>query len=436
MRSAFHSNDLVWVVSLLLFLLVGIDGSAFAEGEQGVKEAKERDWRVYWDDGFYIKRKDNNFDMKIGGRLMLDGAIIDPDNRTKEAFPDLSGNVARVRRARIYFLGTFYQNYDYKFQLDFYQLPDLLYKDVYIGRKNIPYVGNIRVGHQFEPFSLEEDTSTKYITFMERALPTLAFYPSRNTGLFLFNAPLNKRLWWGAGAFKPVEDDAPFDFSGHSGWNASARIAGLPWFEDETKLLHLGLGYIHKFRSDSTEEDKRLEFKTQPEFRFTENMVNTGKLISDGADIIAPEVALVFGPFSLQGEYFDVRVDRDRGGNLNFSGFYVFASYFITGESRHYDASKAAFGPVNPKKNFDLKTGLGLGAWEVALRYSYIDLNDEDIQGGEEKNFTAGLNWYLNPNVRIMFNYIFAHVEDSNAGAQFLREGDTNIFQMRFQIEW
>jgi len=184
---------------------------------------------VYWDDALRIKTKDNNFNMKIGGRLMLDGAAINPDNNTKEAFPGLSGNEGEVRRARIYTLGTIYQNYDYKFQVDFSKWPDVLYKDIYIGMMNIPYVGQIRAGHQFESFSLEEGTSTKYITFMERALPVLAFDPSLNTGLLLFNALLNKRLWWGAGAFKQVEDDAPFDFSGHSDVNVSGRITGLIW---------------------------------------------------------------------------------------------------------------------------------------------------------------------------------------------------------------
>jgi phosphate-selective porin OprO/OprP len=414
-------------VSLLVFL-IALSRSGFAEEAKGLN--------VYWDDGLHIKTKDNTFEMKIGGRFQLDGAIIDPDDRTKEAFPDLSGNKGEIRRARIYTSGTVYRNYDFKFQVDFAEWPDILYKDAYIDMKNIPYVGTIRVGHQFEPFSLEEETSTKYITFMERALPTLAFDPRRNTGLLLFNTPLNRRLWWGVGAFKPVEDDRPFDLSGNSDWNLSGRIAGLPWFEDKTKLLHLGLSYVHKFRSAGTEEDKRLNFSATPEAHLADELVNTGKLISDGADIINPELALALGPFSLQGEYFDARVDRDTGDNLNFSGFYVYASYFITGESRPYVASEASFGRVEPKRNFDLKSGSGLGAWEVALRYSCIDLNDEDIQGGEEKNFTAGLNWYLNPNVRFMFNYIFAHVEDSDAGTQFLREGDTNIFQMRFQIEF
>jgi len=463
MGSVFHHRMLLWVVFLLV-LSAAFARSAFPETgkggthevlettkfegkaseekhhqepiEEGEKEqeAKEKDWRVYWHDGLYIKSQDNNFDIKIGGRLQLDGAIIDPDNRTKAAFPHLSGTAGEVRRARIYILGTIYRDYDFKFQVDFADLSDVLYKDVYIGMKNIPYVGHIRVGHQFEPFSLEEETSTKDITFMERALPMLAFDKGRNTGLLLFNAPLNKRIWWGVGAFKPAEDDAPFDFSGHSGWNASGRIAGLPWFEDKTRLLHLGLSYIHKFRSDSTEKDKRLEFSARPEAHLAEELVSTGKLISDGADIINSEFALVFGPFSLQGEYYYAGVDRDRGGNLNFRGFYAYASYVITGESRPYIASEAAFGRVNPNRNFGLKDGSGLGAWEVALRYSYLDLNDKDIQGGKEKNFTLGLNWYLNPTVRVTFNYVLAHVEDSNAGVQFLKDGDTNIFQMRFQI--
>lgn len=439
MGSTFHRNGMAGVVPLLLFFLVIFTGGAFAGEEQDVKEAKEKDWRIYWDDGLRFRTKDNNFDIKIGGRFQLDGAVINPDDSTKAAFPDLSEDNVEIRRVRVYTSGTIYRNYGFKFQIDFAYLgseitTDLLYKDIYIDRQNIPYVGTIRVGHQFEPFSLEDETSTKYITFMERALPTLAFDPKRNTGLLLFNTPLNERLWWGAGAFIPVEDDAPFDFGGHSGWNVSGRIAGLPWFEDKTKLLHLGFSYIHKFRSDSTQEDKELVFSATPKAHLAEAMVNTGRLTSDGAGIYNAALALVLGPFSVQGEYYDARVARDTGGNLNFNGFYAYASYFITGESRPYLASEASFGRLYPKRNFDLRGGWG--AWEVALRYSYLDLNDKDIQGGEEKNFTAGLNWYLNPNVLFRFNYIFAHVEDSDAGTEFLSKGDTNIFQMRFQIEF
>ncbi|PQP35772.1 hypothetical protein C6A37_00995 [Desulfobacteraceae bacterium SEEP-SAG9] len=74
---------------------------------------------------------------------------------------------------------------------------------------------------------------------------------------------------------------------------------------------------MHKSRSESTDKDNRLKFDARPEAHLADNLVNTGRLISDGADIIKPELALVIGPFSLQGEYYDAGVDRDTGGNLD-----------------------------------------------------------------------------------------------------------------------
>ena len=59
MESAFHRNGLLWVVPLLLLISVAFARGAFAEKAQGVEEGKESDWRVYWDDGLFIKTKDN-----------------------------------------------------------------------------------------------------------------------------------------------------------------------------------------------------------------------------------------------------------------------------------------------------------------------------------------------------------------------------------------
>jgi phosphate-selective porin OprO/OprP len=53
-----------------------------------------------------------------------------------------------------------------------------------------------------------------------------------------------------------------------------------------------------------------------------------------------------------------------------------------------------------------------------------------DIEGGEQHNTTAGLNWYLNPYTRIMFNYVYAEVE----GRADVEDGNINIFQGRFQV--
>jgi phosphate-selective porin OprO/OprP len=117
-------------------------------------------------------------------------------------------------------------------------------------------------------------------------------------------------------------------------------------------------------------------------------------------------------------------VDTPDGSDPSFSGYYAYASYFLTGEHRAYKNSSGTFDRVKPKTNFGKG---GTGAWEVALRYSGLDLNDAPIQGGELEDITFGLNWYLNPNVRAMFNYVLADLDTV---------GNADIVQLRFQIDF
>jgi phosphate-selective porin OprO/OprP len=72
------------------------------------------------------------------------------------------------------------------------------------------------------------------------------------------------------------------------------------------------------------------------------------------------------------------------------------------------------------------------GTWELALRHSYVDLNDGNARGGEESNFTAGLNWYHSRKARVMFNYIHAYVQDRAFPA--IENGRADIFQARCQF--
>jgi phosphate-selective porin OprO/OprP len=429
-----------YLATLICLLALSLNAATVTEHKEALKAPSDEQANVYWHNGMHFRTDDDRVQVKIGGRFQFDAASTNADSETDYAFPDLTIDRGEIRRVRLYADALFYEDYGAKVQVDFAYLgsqatDDFLYKDVYVDRRNIPYLGTIRIGHQFEPFSLEDETSTKYITFMERALPTLAFDPDRNTGLLIYNTPCDGRLWWGTGAFIPVVDDEPFDFNGNPGWNLSGRIAGRPWHVDETKYLHTGVSYIHKFRNESTSSGNQISFLADPESHLNAPMVNTGGLIADDIDIYNASLALIYGPLSLQAEYYDARVDQIDGSNLHFNGYYAYASYMLTGESRPYSTESASFGRLTPHNDFSLRGG-GLGAWEVAARYSYLDLNDENIQGGEQSNITVGLNWYLNPNVLFRFNYVYAHVEDTNVGDSYLASGHTEIWQMSFQLDF
>ena len=143
-------------------------------------------------------------------------------------------------------------------------------------------------------------------------------------------------------------------------------------------------------------------------------------------DLFGSEAAVVYGPLSIQTEYMVMSVDRRGFEDPVFSGGYIYASYFLTGEYRPYKMTDGEFDRVKPRKNFSIE-GKGLGAWEVAFRYSTMDLNDKSVNGGFLRDFTWGLNWYLNPNTRVMLNYIYADEQPI---------GEADIIQARFQFDF
>lgn len=391
------------------------------EARQAAVKTKQEEpgtFRFYWKEGMRLDSADKKFKLKLGGRIMNDWALFDEDDDIEAAFGEL-GSGTEFRRAKFYMEGTVYDVVDFKAEYDLAG-GDADFKDVWVGLKKLPLVGNLKVGHLKEPFSLEELTDSKYITFMERSLADM-FVPERNTGIMFHDHALQERLTWAAGAFRET-DDFGQGFGEDSEYNVTARLTALPWYMDKGRqLLHLGFSYSHKFRNNDP-----VRFRQQPEAHLSPvRFVDTKGFASDGADLVNPEAALVFGPFSLQGEYFHAFVDAPDAGDPEFNGYYVMGSYFLTGEHRRYEAKSGVFSRVKPRHNFDGKGGLG--AWEVGLRYSHLDLDDAGIRGGELDDLTVGLNWYLNPNTRVMLNYVFADLDDV---------GDTNIFQTRFQIDF
>jgi phosphate-selective porin OprO/OprP len=199
------------------------------------------------------------------------------------------------------------------------------------------------------------------------------------------------------------------------------------------KMLHLGLGYSYGLRNEDNLEAP-MRFRTRPESRLTDDrLVDTGSIPGKRRDTVNAELAMVYGPWSFQGQCYYLSLDADAADDPDFWGYYAFLSYFITGEHRNYNRSAGIFTGVTPQPVFHPSKG-EWGAWELALRHSYVDLNDGIIQGGKENNLTAGLNWIHNRNVRMMFNYIHAYVKDRASPP--VANGRANIFQARFQFIW
>jgi phosphate-selective porin OprO/OprP len=294
--------------------------------------------------------------------------------------------------------------------------------------------GNFKV-----PFSLEAVSSGKYLTFMERGLP-FAFLNLRSLGGMVST---NGNNWTGAvGLFGDTVTQQNND---DEGWGVAGRLTYAPWFQKD-RVLHLGFSgqwRVPDANSDNATALQTVRFRSKPESNIITDdlsgtgnagrLVDTGNIAGDVNDytFLGVEAAGVYGPASLQGEYIRTNVGRATKDDLAFDGYYIYGSYFLTGDLRNYKADKGVFDMIQPAKPFKLHSD-GWGAWELAARYSALDLNDADVTGGEERNVTVGLNWYPNSFVRLMANYI--HVLDINGGVH--KNEDLDIFQVRTQVAY
>lgn len=373
-------------------------------------------FKAEWKDGLRLETADKSFEVQIGGRIHNDWAFMEGDDSLSTQFGEFEDGT-EFRRARLSVSGLMYEKVEFKTQLDF-ATGSAVFRDVYLGLRKLPVIGNIRFGQFKEPFGLDELTSSNFITFMERSLAN-AFVPSRHTGIMVHDRELKERVSWALGVFKDTND---FGLAtGDENYAVTGRITGLPWYEEDgRRLVHLGLAYSRRNTAS------QFRFRERPETHLAPRLVDTGVFPAEALNLVGAETAVVFGPAAVQAEY--IRADSDTGTPLDssFNGFYVYGSFFLTGEHRSYRASEAAFSRIRPRKSFLSRRG-GPGAWEVAVRYSKIDLDDAPIKGGELRDWTAGLNWYLNPNTRIMWNYVRADLEN---------RGTADIFQMRFQVDF
>jgi phosphate-selective porin OprO/OprP len=346
---------------------------------------------------------------QVRGRIHLDYGFHDNDVTQ-------FGDGHRLRRARIGVTGRIDENWSYISEVDFAE-NDVDFKDVYLRYTGLEH-GHITIGHFKVPFSMDELTSSNNISFIERALPN-AFAQSRRTGFGYGISGSN--YTFDAMAFgQPVgTNDDRVATGGDEGFGVGARATFIP-MRNDNGLLHLG--FALSTEQPANDENEIIRIRQRPESRVSGlRLVDTGN-INEVSSINRAGIELGWqhGPFTLQSEYITVDVNRNSGfEDYSFDGYYAQASWMLTGERKGYRGGVFRNPSVQDR-----------GAWELAVRYSNINLDDGLIAGGEMNNATIGLNYYANNNVRFMLNYIM--VDSERAGVS----DDPNIVLFRTQVSF
>ena len=423
--------------------------------------------------------------VSITSRVMWDVGGYDYHPNSGATNPQKLDDGENLRRARIGVIGKFFGDWNYALIYDFGGSSDGFagtgstgaapgaggatvgflpggavsgVENAYLSYTGIkPFGGTLAIegGVMDMLYTLDESTSSNNIVFMERASSGII---AQNIAAGDFRSGIGARwfndtLWMGAyatgpatGAIHSASSLNPNGTTEQTG--AFGRIAGQV-ISGNDYSIHLGAEAEALIRAprDEITGAQTLTLSDRPELRIDPTtLISTGALAGvSGAQVYSGEAAATYGPLWVQGEYFWYNVDRNNSPipltSVKFNGGYAQASWVLTGENHKYLPESASYGGIKPANPFSLAGG-GWGAWEIAGRVSTMNLNDQlatanGVAGGQQTVYTAALNWYINGNVRLMFDYLhgtiakqISAVNTGNAGAKF------DAFAMRTQVQF
>jgi phosphate-selective porin OprO and OprP len=401
------------------------------------------------------------------GRFYFDGVTYGDDPETKEFFNTDRDNEFGFRTFRIGGRGNIYENLFYTIEVDLRGTNSAItYKDIYMEQQELPLIGRLRAGHFKEPIGLEEFEADLYLNFMEKTPATQAFDPSRNFGVMAWDTTDDcQDMSWFAGIFRADSPDSPTNTglwrSDNNDWCVDTRLAWLPYYDEPSNgryLVHLGGSYSYRHVGALTPTatyNQNVAYSTLnglAEFS-TRSWVGSQGPIGFGAEAdsnqwnqLDTEFLVIWGAMSFQSEYFQLLMNSGE----QYNGGYAFLSYFLTGENRSYRKDLKVVDRTQPFEPFFLVdscagTSCGLGAWEVAMGYSWVDLNDghdtvattpataANRRRGFNNAFILGLNWYQNAWSRMYFDYELELVNFVDPGVP---NSTANTFGVRWQVDW
>ena len=392
---------------------------------------------------FGIESADGRNAIFLTGRLHFDiGDYLDYKPGSRFAAVQNLNSGVNARRARLGVIGRFMRDWDYTFIFDFGgssdgfpPTPGALASGLenalltYNGLKNrgVPLVFDI--GYMDVPFSLEESNSSNDVPFVERAaiINVATNIMANDFRSAVGMRSFDDRYWAGAYLTGPTSGSnhttgTPIGAVGRAGYNIWQSPEG--W-------LHLEGNAGALLKPPALGGIRTITLADRPELRVDPTQIlSTGAALGTAANPLNNAVvygvggAAAWRNFVVSGEYYRIDVNRQGLGTNTFDGGYIEGTWVITGERRPYSPTSGGYLRPTPEHPFSPWDGQwGSGAFELAARYSTINLNDRftpgvvpsprsnAVGGGQQTVYTVGLNWYPNSNVRFLFDYLHGKID-------------------------
>lgn len=333
----------------------------------------------------------DNFSIDVGGRIMIDYANANGENSGL----DLSDT--ELRRLRVNVSGNLTKNIKYKAEINTNDSEEINFEDVFIQWAPNGGKWNIKAGQFKTPNSLDEATSSRFISTIERAGITDAFELNRRLGLSVNTKGSN--YTFSAGVF----GDNLLNLDDQQSMAIASRATFNPIKTDET-LVHVGASFRYR---DQKEDASDLRYRQRAYTHIPSRIISTGRLAQSDT-LVGVEAAALQDKFWVAGEYAVTQANCAACvSDPSVSGGYLEAGVFLGGKKVYKD------GKFNrPKVDSPLTKG-GMGALSFVARYDKLDLEDSGVDGGKLDTMVLGADWWPTKNTRLSINYFDA---DANLG--------------------
>jgi len=374
-----------------------------------------------------IASGDGAYSATLHGVMQLDAAHYFQDKGLPTAIGNARdlNNGTNFRRARLGVDGKLAKVFDYSILLDFGGAGtdgSGVLQELYLQYNYAPF--KVRVGAFAPNLGLEDAASTNGSLFAERpsAAEAARGLAGADRRIALQTQAVSER-WILSAALTGAKVGDGQTFDEQVGY--LARLAGAP-FKGQDWLVHVGANasvVATPAQTTALSGAYPITIQDRPELRVDgQQLIGTGAIDAKNARHYGLELAVQKSNLLIQGEYFDYKIDRRNPAagvsDPKFTGWYVEGGWVLTGEARKYSASNFAFDAPTIAKPFDPKAGKW-GAWELAARYSVLDLNHHEnaalaadrVRGGEQTIWTAGLNWFPNSVTKFSLDYLDVDID-------------------------